>query len=979
MMFTKRQFTEWQRAQVARQARLSHVLIFILVVGIGDIAAGQAGVVQSQNSPSAQTPAPTQVLRLRVLTGESREVYLPGHLSSLVIVSPEFASAVLTRRGVKLSGLKTGETILFAFEGTQRYTYVVEVVGRTLASARVKVPVAERLAVEGGGLSGVYSLAYSAPFDGAPTALRQRLEFHRKLTSGGTFRFNSDALKTLGQRGQARTTALGLELNRVALGIDGPARTLDFLDSELRISPISFNGFAMRGFHLKSTSELSLGGLEIFAGLARPSLDLLDKDGGAVLGVVAPLASGESWRVRGGFFEIIPQRGNRLANGGQVFQMDASYAPNKHLAAAAEVAYSNGGLSWGGRFDLQGRSLIASGEIQRVDRRSALISIAAQSGGQQTESFAVRWQANERLKTSASYSHTAIVPPATSSRATLDRTNLSLGLNLRLNRRSRLAFTFIDQQIQTGDSRSGSRFRLETRTLSLNHELRFDRNWSNNFNVRLSSSREPLANAGTENGVVLNEQLRRSFKGGAVVGFVNYTRQTQSLAGLIMRNPQLLPPLLQTEFTTDPARFLEQYRDSLELLLPGVELPRTNGLDAGLRVQANFSRLNFNSELRFSDGEFFGKSQRRIRATGSVNFRLDAANSVQVSGSRAFNADAGGQPQLTVSYAHRFGAGSGGGFQFSRLLGLDHARIEGRVFFDLNANGQADTNEPGVAGVTIQLGDDRSVTTDEVGHFQFRVNSGAYNIMAISRELGVGWRATTATERHGFVSARQTAEVSFGLTNYGAIGGRVFNDISENGEQNAGSFPGVAGVSLKLTPSKDGASVGSVVADAGGFYQFRNVAPGSYTVTLDPATLPPDFRVPAQTTWAIEVRPLQNSYLDIPVVAQRAVSGVVFIDKDGNGKFDREKDEPIAGARVFGGKMEAVTGKEGTYILRNVPAGRIDVRACAPWGVESEVVKIDIGDGPISKKGVDFIVRDCDKCAGSLRSSPAVLAKSPGN
>jgi hypothetical protein len=84
---------------------------------------------------------------------------------------------------------------------------------------------------------------------------------------------------------------------------------------------------------------------------------------------------------------------------------------------------------------------------------------------------------------------------------------------------------------------------------------------------------------------------------------------------------------------------------------------------------------------------------------------------------------------------------------------------------------------------------------------------------------------------------------------------------------------------------------------------------------------------------------------------------VVFIDKDGNGKFDAEKDEPVEGARIICGKTEATTGKDGMYILRNLPAGTLEARAKTSWGAESEVVRIILGAEPVRRKGLNFAVR----------------------
>jgi hypothetical protein len=972
----KKYFLKRQRSVVYRLLRFFCVLIVMLAVVapfpltqsvsatfgklITAVTQPVSRLTTSPQGPStAQAPERTQVTRLKVLIGETRDVPLAMQLSSILVVSSEIASAVLNSRGLTITGLHVGETMLIAFDKAGRHTFVVEVMGRTQANSHPNKPTAESVAFDKSDFSGSYSITYSAPFAGTLTAFRQSFEFQKKLTVGRTLRFSSDMFKFMGEGNQdsARATAFRFGLNRMSLGIDGPDGSLDILDSQINVSPLSFNGYTMRGFHVVSTRASRLRGMEIFAGLARPSLLFFDQNQGRVMGVVMPLAQGEFWRVRAGMFSVSPAQNNKLGRGGTVWHLDGRYAPSKNLAAEGEVAYANAGLSWRARLDLQTKTLSASGEILRFDRGSPLVSIGAQGGGRETEAFAFHWRAGARLNTSLSYNHTAIVPPATALRATLDRTTLSANANYRLNHNSRLGFRFVQQQIETRTPRGDSRFRLETRTISVSHDIRFNKSWTNNLIARLNSSREPLSGRGTESGVIVNEQLRYSFKRGSAVGFVNYTRQQQSLAGLIVRNPRLLPPLLQGAFTADPARFLEQNRNSLNLLLPGVELPQTRGLDAGVRLQAAFSRVNLAGELRYSAGEILARTQRSLLTSASMNMRLDAANSLQVTGSRSFGANgSGGQSALTISYVHRFGAGSGGGFQFSRMLGLERGQIQGRVFFDLNGNGQDDTNEPGIARMKVQTDGGRSATTDEGGHFRLQINSGDYRVAFVSEELGVRWRATTMTEQHGFLSARQTVNVSFGVTNYGSVAGRVFNDVLQKGEPTAGSLPGVAGVRLSLRPTSGAGASLSLTVDASGVYQFRNVTPGGYTLEIDPATLPADFRLPRQTSWGLTVEPLQNFYLDVPLAAQHAVSGVVFVDKDGDGKFDPQKDEAVEGARVITGRTEVTTGKGGSYILRALPAGRMEVRAVSPWGTESRPLTIEFGAEPATRRAVHLAV-----------------------
>lgn len=146
------------------------------------------------------------------------------------------------------------------------------------------------------------------------------------------------------------------------------------------------------------------------------------------------------------------------------------------------------------------------------------------------------------------------------------------------------------------------------------------------------------------------------------------------------------------------------------------------------------------------------------------------------------------------------------------------------------------------------------------------------------------------------------------------------------------------------------------VTDSGGTYEFRRLAPGRYLLEINAGTLPPDFRLPAQTSWLVEVEPLQGFYRDLPLAAQRCTSGFVFIDTNGDGQFDPEQDEAVAGGRVVCGQAEAITDSHGAYLLRRLPAGKLELRARTPWASESAPVAVELGAAPSLARGVNLAV-----------------------
>ena len=911
-----------------------------------------------ETTPPSAIPPQTQIARIKITLGEPQDVPLAAEINSVAVVSPEIAAAqIKNTRVLTITGLKIGETILIVSGSQKRLTLMIEVTGKRAAAERRNFSGAERAVNQKAKTSGSYNATYVQGFDQSPSLLRQNIDFQRQLSKDRTLRVSGEMFKLFdgAERGQTFAKVQNYGLNRLSVGIDSPGQTLDFLDSQIRLSPLSFNNFSMRGFRLATTSKSSYAsakGIEIFAGLARPSLTFYDDGSGKFAGAMVPVAGGSRWQVRAGFIAVVPQKNNRSERGGTVLQLTGSFAPNKNVSADGEMAYSRGGLSWRARLDLKFRQFGAFGEITRFDRNSPLNSIGAQPGGRKSEAFAFNWRPDRRFGVSLNYNHVEITRLANSRLADFNRTTFSASASYRINQNSRLNLRFLDQQIETAVPGGSSKFQIGTRAFTIGHNIRFDQNWSNNFEARINFSREAGAGEELENGFNFSEQVRYSWRRTSVTGFFNYAYKTPSLTSLIVRNPQLLPPLLQEAFILDPQQFLQIYRDRLASLLGGIELPLTRSLETGFRFQTIVSRFTLMGEARYSAGEILSQNQKNLFVYAGLDYQIDDANSVRVNGWNSFGIS--GQSAVTLSYTHRFGAGSEGGFQFSGLFGFDKGRVQGRVYYDLNGNGQDDPGEPGAGGLTIRLNEKKSVKTDVNGRYQFSANEGEYNVALISDDLAVRLRATSATRQRVSIYSRQTANVSFGVSDYGFVSGSVFNDLSLTGTAPKSNSQGLKGVRVVL---RSGNMVAEQITNGSGAYEFSNLRPGNYTLEIDAASLPANFRLPAQTVWEIKVEPIEGFYLDIPVAAQRAVAGFVFVDKDLDGKFNPQTDEPVEGACVTANESVVVSDSSGAYIIRNLAAGTVKLTVHSPQNQESSPVFVELGAEPVTKRAINLAAR----------------------
>lgn len=912
----------------------------------------------------AAQPQQEEATRIKIVIGETQEVPVSAasQINSVVVVSPDIASAeVKTGNLLAITGLKIGETILIIADSQKRLTLIVHVTGKPSIAERRKF-IAENTESAKAVFSGKYDVLYVHGFDGSPSLVRQKIDYRRKLSKEKTLRVSGEMFKFINQtdREEAFAKVQNFGMDRLSVGIDSPDKSIDFLDSQIHVSTLSFNNYPMRGFHLVTNSEFSAdknqpsGGFEVFAGMARPSLTLYDNHEGYIAGGMMPVVNKRNVRARAGIIGVFPQKNNRVGKGGGVFHFDGSYVPSKNFSMDGETSFANGEFSWRGRSNVKFKNFSAFGEIVRFDKQSPLNSIGAQPGGRKTEAFGFNWRPFSRLNASVSYNHTEIERLMKSGLADFERSNFMVIAGYRLNRNSTLKFRFLDQQIETAATGNDMKFQIDTRAVSIGHEIRFNRNWSNSFEARLNFSREITAGAEMENGFALIEQLRFSFGRHSATGFFNYTYNTPSLTSLIIRNPQVLPPLLREAFTQNPVEFLQIYRDRLAFLLPGIELPQTRNLDAGIRFQTAVSRFTVTGETRYSSGEILSRRQNSLFASVGLNVQIDRANSFQINGWQSFGA--GNQSALTFSYTHRFGTEAGDGFQFSKLLGFERGRIQGRVYYDLNGNGVDDANEPGVAGITVQINGNRSVKTDALGRYQLSADKGVHNVAMISDNLGIRLRASSATEQRVSVASRQTAIANFGVSDFGFVSGRIFNDANQTGEMPPNP-QGVAGMRIIVRSSDTEKIIAEQISDGTGTYRFSNLRPGNYTIEIDRATLPANFRLPAQTFWQIRVLPLQGYYLDIPIAAQRAIAGFIFVDADNDGKFDPQKDKPVKGALITGGGSFAVSDENGAYILRNLSAGQIKLIVRSPQGTTSSPVFLELDAEPVTKRAVNLIAQ----------------------
>ncbi|MFN8243575.1 MAG: SdrD B-like domain-containing protein [Ferruginibacter sp.] len=202
-------------------------------------------------------------------------------------------------------------------------------------------------------------------------------------------------------------------------------------------------------------------------------------------------------------------------------------------------------------------------------------------------------------------------------------------------------------------------------------------------------------------------------------------------------------------------------------------------------------------------------------------------------------------------------------------------KIGDYVWYDSNQNGVQDAGEPGVPGVTVVLYDGsgtaiKQTVTDTSGKYIF-TDLGAGNYTVGFFNIPAGYTFTTqgagtaannsdanpATGKTGVIAlaAGQVnldvdAGIRSGMAGTASIGNFVWNDLNNNGLQDAGE-PGIGGVTVELLDA-NGNSIDSDPATAGvqptirvtnalGGYLFTGLPAGDYKVKF--SNLPAGFNV----------------------------------------------------------------------------------------------------------------------------------------
>jgi hypothetical protein len=153
------------------------------------------------------------------------------------------------------------------------------------------------------------------------------------------------------------------------------------------------------------------------------------------------------------------------------------------------------------------------------------------------------------------------------------------------------------------------------------------------------------------------------------------------------------------------------------------------------------------------------------------------------------------------------------------------------------------------------------------------------------------------------------------LNSYGAVSGRVYQDLNLNGRFDPGTDKPQANVRVRVDGSR------YVVSDADGNYRIESVMRGEHAVYLDLLSVRADLTLLDDTQQQITLASNRDAVVDFRVVRTGRISGLVWHDTNENGRMD-EMERPFADVRIVTGSgRDTLTDANGYFLIGDLPPG----------------------------------------------------------
>lgn len=173
--------------------------------------------------------------------------------------------------------------------------------------------------------------------------------------------------------------------------------------------------------------------------------------------------------------------------------------------------------------------------------------------------------------------------------------------------------------------------------------------------------------------------------------------------------------------------------------------------------------------------------------------------------------------------------------------------------------------------------------------------------------------------RGSLLQSRRTEAAQHGaladIRSFGALSGKVYQDINLNGRFDPGVDKPQEGVQVRV----DGNFY--EMTDRNGDFKVENVKSGQHLVYIDLLTVRADLTLLTSAQHAVMMNSGRDLIVDFRLVRTGRMKGVVWMDLNDNGKVD-DGEQLLADVRVVTGSgRDTLTDAEGQFILGDLPPG----------------------------------------------------------